>query len=159
LPLFFSCEKPEVLSPDIYGTWSIEKVRLLGDEMDSSVTVPGTFIFRKSPKSYNAGGTVYGEELSCLADFPVNKGSKSSSTFSTVNREIFFTKAIDPSNYNYKSFYSGLYGYIDPIDNLNHYGSIMISFRSPTEIIVSVGNGNISTNSIYSIFHIHLKKK
>jgi len=150
------CLKEKLDPESINGSWKYEEVQFLGNTADSSVKLSGTFTFSKSTSSYNAGGTVYGDFCDGKGDFPILFQYLSGPTTISKNFiEFKLTKAHEPDNYNYRDFYTGVYGYL--YQGLNYYAPIRMSLISENEINMQFERSQ-NSGIRFNISKIKLKK-
>jgi len=127
--LLSSCFKEKLDPENIAGSWQYDEVRFTGIKSDSMVPLKGIFTFQKSTSTYNAGGTVYGDFCMGSGDFPgLLEVSPGNDLISKGKIDFSLTKAHEPDNYNYRNFYTGVYGYL--YQGLNYYGPIRMCMIS-----------------------------
>lgn len=162
LPIFFlffafllsSCLKEKLDPESLSGSWKYEAARFTGNKADSLVPLEGVFTFQKSTGTYNAGGTVYGDFCMGSGDFPgLNEKNPGSKAF-TYKQDMNLTKAHEPDNYNYRNFYTGVYGFL--YQGTNYYAPIRISMVSKNEIVIRLER---SQNSDFRFNVVSMKLK
>ncbi len=139
-----SCKKEKLDVDSLTGSWKYSEVQYTGNFADSTTIQSGIFTFKKSTETLSAGGTVYGEELEGIGDFPALFEGVNGEPLADVTKEFKLSKQADPSNYNYKNFYTGIYAYKNFSQQID-YGFMRISMKSKDEIVIRL---EISQNNI-----------
>ena len=151
------CLKEKLDPESITGTWQYDEVQFLGNSADSIVKFPGTFSFKKSTSTYNAGGTVYGDFCDGSGDFPaLSQRLDGPSYINMFTIDFKLTKAQEPSNYNFRDFYSGVYGYL--YQGTNDYGPIRMCLISDNEMNIQLQRSQ-NSGTRFNILNLKLKKK
>jgi hypothetical protein len=154
--LFASCGKEELIGPELIGTWSYTSVHLRSATIDTVVKLSGIMIFEKSVKTYNAGGTEYGQSISARVQFPSVAATKPL-TFGKYDKEVFIGNSENVTNYNYKNTFDGVYGYKDLYDRIG-YGYIKMTMPSKGKLNFILEDGAQFSSVPFSNFYIELTK-
>lgn len=158
LLVFFSCKKENVNDDSIFGTWTYQQVELLNDDKPQTLPLSGNFVFMASDRTFLAGGTNYGEKLACQAELPRVGGSDDNLQPFKQAEKIYFTESIHVDNYNFRNFYSGIYGY-EIQGGLIDYSSISMSLNKDNEMTIELTNTAAALTNSYSLISIKLTKK
>ena len=154
--LLWGCSKEEIISPEIYGTWTYKKVQLLGANLDTTVAFEGKIVFEKSTRTYMAGGTQYGKDLSAKAELPLVHYNPAIDLYK-VEREIFFGNEDRPRNFNYKDTFEGVFGW-ELVTGLNTYNFLQMSRPEANKIYLKIEADNPNRFTPVAYYFIELTR-
>jgi hypothetical protein len=150
IALLIGCKKEDVYSEDVFGTWSIEEIRCLGNYKDSLIAGSGVYKFQASQEIGKSG---YGEFMKAEGMIPEWKNAG----VVLVPETMYFSAPIEKRTYNYRNTFHGVFarqvlgGPYEtlPVDMYRHSSDGMYLF---------LGNRNSLTSHRFQQFRLQLKR-
>jgi hypothetical protein len=144
------CKKEDVYSEDVFGTWSIEEIRCIGNYKDSLITGSGRFQFLASQEIGKSG---YGTFMKAEGMIPEWKNTG----VVLLPETLYFSAPIEKRTYNYRNSFHGVFarqvlgGPYEtlPVDMYRHSSDGMYLF---------LANRNSLTSHRFQQFRLHLKR-
>lgn len=147
--LFSGCQKEDIYSEELFGTWTYANIQLIGNFADSTIAMSGTCVFKSSKEIGQSG---YGELAEADAELPywTNTG------IVKKKKTIYLGPPIEPRNYNYKNTYHGLFAEQVAGNTYQNTSFDMVMYsKNKLRIFLTISD---ATSKKYSLFQIELTR-